>query len=577
MPSSTASRRLSVVLVLASLAAAVNADAGATRPADRLPVERPDDPPGVAAGAHPSSVAATTASVLTFGRFTHHQVNVNALGANITGDAANEPSLAVDPTNHDRMVIGWRQFDTVASNFRQAGYGYTTDGGMTWKTGKIQPGVFRSDPVLGVDSGGRFLYSSLTLSQVTGNPIAQLFASTDGGATWGPAVQAYGGDKQWMAVDRTGGPGQGFIYQAWSVVGNDYYPATFDRSTDGGATFQFPTEIDPSAPPIWGTLDLGTDDSLYVGGMDPNFGNITVARSSNASNGLATPAFTTVVADANDFINTGGPNPAGLNGQVWVAVDKSNGPRHGWVYELASVQTPTDPMDVMFCRSTDGGKTWSAPVRVNDDPLSSKAWQWFGTMSVGPDGRIDAVWNDSRLTGDSTRTALFYSSSFDGGTTWTANEQVSPVWNSMVGFPSQSKIGDYYHMVSDWTGADLAWANTFNGEEDVWYTRISPRPTAVADGERQPARLLGGAPNPFASATTIRFVVPVSGARVRLEVFDATGQRVATLADGPMPGGPQTAVWDGRDAAGRQVGAGLYLCRYQSGGVSGSAKLLRVR
>ena len=57
------------------------------------------------------------------GPFTSHQVNVNGSGQNITGDAANEPSIAVDPTDHNRMVIGWRQFNSVTSNFRQAGWG----------------------------------------------------------------------------------------------------------------------------------------------------------------------------------------------------------------------------------------------------------------------------------------------------------------------------------------------------------------------------------------------------------------------------------------------------------------------
>ena len=35
-------------------------------------------------------------------------------------------------------------------------------------------------------------------------------------------------------------------------------------------------------------------------------------------------------------------------------------------------------------------------VGVNDDPTGNGAWQWFGTMSVAPDGRIDAIWNDTR-------------------------------------------------------------------------------------------------------------------------------------------------------------------------------------
>jgi hypothetical protein len=42
--------------------------------------------------------------------FTIRQVNVDDAGQNILGDAANEPSLVIDPTNPKRMAIGWRQF-----------------------------------------------------------------------------------------------------------------------------------------------------------------------------------------------------------------------------------------------------------------------------------------------------------------------------------------------------------------------------------------------------------------------------------------------------------------------------------
>ena len=48
------------------------------------------------------------------------------------GDAANEPSICVDPTNRNKMAIGWRQFNSVSSNFRQGGWGYTTNGGTSW-------------------------------------------------------------------------------------------------------------------------------------------------------------------------------------------------------------------------------------------------------------------------------------------------------------------------------------------------------------------------------------------------------------------------------------------------------------
>ena len=47
------------------------------------------------------------------GKYQSVQVNVNAEGCNVVGDAANEPSIAIDPTNPNSIIIGWRQFDTV--------------------------------------------------------------------------------------------------------------------------------------------------------------------------------------------------------------------------------------------------------------------------------------------------------------------------------------------------------------------------------------------------------------------------------------------------------------------------------
>ena len=79
----------------------------------------------------------------------------------------------------------------------------------------------------------------------------------------------------------------------------------------------------------------------------------------------------------------------------------------------------------MFVRSTDGGLSFSTPVRINDDGLTNK-WHWFGTFSVAPNGRLDAVWNDSRNSvANNTDSQLFYSYSTDAGVTWSPNVAVS--------------------------------------------------------------------------------------------------------------------------------------------------------
>ncbi|MDO8631704.1 MAG: right-handed parallel beta-helix repeat-containing protein [Phycisphaerales bacterium] len=430
------------------------------------PLELPVLPPTRSIG---GSAAVSTAQRWTRGAFTSIQVNVDANGNNIRGDAANEPTIAVDPTDRSRIAIAWRQFDTIASNFRQAGVGYSHDGGDTWTARTLDPGHFRSDPVLAADSAGNFYFSSL--SSVTS---ADLFRSYDGGVTWLGPVSAFGGDKQWMIVDRTMSPGAGNIYQTWNAQSSCCGNTDFTRSIDGGLTFQSPQSI--PAPKIkWGTLDVGPDGTLYIAGSDLGQNTHLFTKSQNAKFRGQTPNFSPIsTINLGGFTNSGGPpNPGGLLGQVWIAVDRSNGPTRGNIYVLGSVNPPgPDPLDVMLIRSTDGGQSWSAPIRINDDPTDILAYQWFGTMSVAPNGRIDVIWNDTRNDPFVGFSEVYHSSSIDGGTTWSANVPISVPFNHSLGYPNQYKIGDYYHMVSDISGASLAYAATFNGGQDVYYLRI---------------------------------------------------------------------------------------------------------
>ena len=82
-------------------------------------------------------------------------------------------------------------------------------------------------------------------------------------------------------------------------------------------------------------------------------------------------------------------------------------------------------------------------------------------------------------------------------------------------------------------------------------------------------------PNPFNPSTIIPYQLPASG-HVRLEVFNVLGQRLATLVDAEQSAGVYAAQWDATDAAGRAVGAGVYIYRLSSGGMTESRRMVLV-
>src|SRR5262249_31333641 len=236
----------------------------------------------------------------------------------------------------------------------------------------------------------------------------------------------------------------------------------FSRSTDNGVTWGSLIAVPFQAE--FGTLDVDTNGNLFIGGEGDSNNIFYCIRSSNAQIGNQTPTFDQVTpVDMGGFLSGGGINPAGLDGQLFLAIDRSGMATNNNIYMLASVQPPgRTTTDVMFVRSTDDGLTFSAPLKINDDPVNPNKWHWFGTFSVAPNGRLDAVWYDTRNAANNTDSQLFYSFSTDAGVTWSPNVAVSDAFIPSEGYPNQSKIGDYITIVSDNTGGNVAYSATFN-------------------------------------------------------------------------------------------------------------------
>ncbi len=75
----------------------------------------------------------------------------------------------------------------------------------------------------------------------------------------------------------------------------------------------------------------------------------------------------------------------------------------------------------------------------------------------------------------------------------------------------------------------------------------------------------------------LTFALATAG-RARLAIYDVTGARRRTLADGAFDAGERTLDWDGRDDGGRPLAAGVYFARLEADGAEpASARFAHVR
>ncbi|HET7224997.1 MAG TPA: kelch repeat-containing protein [Candidatus Eisenbacteria bacterium] len=111
--------------------------------------------------------------------------------------------------------------------------------------------------------------------------------------------------------------------------------------------------------------------------------------------------------------------------------------------------------------------------------------------------------------------------------------------------------------------------------DDLWWLTWGA-PVAVGETPPPTAFALEAAPNPAPGATRIAFTLPVAGT-VRASVLDASGRSVRELALRAFPAGRATLAWDGRDAAGHAVAAGLYFVRVETTGASASRRIALIR
>ncbi len=105
---------------------------------------------------------------------------------------------------------------------------------------------------------------------------------------------------------------------------------------------------------------------------------------------------------------------------------------------------------------------------------------------------------------------------------------------------------------------------------------ISSEVNVSAGMEEKEFRLLQSYPNPFNASCKITFILPRNN-DVTLRVFAVDGSTIKTMANGPLPAGKHTLVWDGKDDYNQAVASGLYFYQIKAGDFSQTRRMLLLR
>lgn len=407
-------------------------------------------------------------------------------------DAINpaEVTIAINPKNPDNMIAA--SFQTGHPPKPRAGsYHYVTfDGGKTWKTVSTpnSANLVQGDDVLAFSNDGVAYHAHLSFDGIRlARPVRAengmiVNVSKDGGNTWSagtPAVNHVNTvipfeDKPGLVVDNAPGSRfKGQVYLAWTrfdVYGSadpeHHSQIYFSRSTDQGQTFTMPIRISDTGGDC---LDSDNTVEGAVPAVGPN-GEVYVVWAGplglvldKSTDGGLTFGKDKVIGNIPGGWDFGIEGLSRANGMPVTVVDLSNGPNKGTIYVNWIDARNGDP-DVFVMSSRDGGETWAAPVRVNDDAVRNGKAQFFTWMAIDPaDGSVNVVFYDRR-DGKGTQTSLTLARSVDGGRTFVNHKIDLPSFsvNERAFFGDYSSISAYdgrvvpvfMHFVND--GGNLA-------------------------------------------------------------------------------------------------------------------------
>ncbi len=446
-----------------------------------------------------------------------------------------ETWMTINPYNPAQIVASSNdsRYNGSGGQYKMAAY-YSHDGGANWSTsltpnnvGKwLEPasGVHFTnfDPGLAFDHEGNIYYcygfAQLKDGENLDNGVF-VNKSTDGGKTWqdpvpvalelsGSTSQPFH-DKFLIACDnQENSPYKGRVYVAWSVMDNGS-EIVLSYSEDG-ENFSFYESVSKHIKSVQSAMPVvGPDGELYVA-FRSHTGDETQAFINKSTDGgksllWSTPKRAQSVKTIGDYSTSTGRNALldkqdiRISSYPAIDVDRSNGPRRGWVYIVQSGVDGEGNSGIFFARSTDGGENWLNNVRADNNSLNNDCF--MPSISVDPaSGLIAILYYSSQNDPENVGADAYLAVSRDGGDTFQHVRLTGQTWYfndagdvSRQGGSLGNYWGDYTSIVAFnnkiypcfWMPAEPDLHNSYH-TNDAYTAILSPNPKPPTDLEAAP-------------------------------------------------------------------------------------------
>jgi hypothetical protein len=403
-------------------------------------------------------------------------------------DKPQEVSLAINPCDPTNAILSFHQVVGVGDDHSgipvDNHVAWTDDGGQTWQlAGPTSHPDYRVsiDATVAFDRRGHAYLTYIGIDRMSfftpttrhGNYILR---SVDGGRSWEPPLtlierpETDGGVFEHIPCaapdNHESSPFAGNVYLAWERIfpDNATTEMVFTRSTDGGETWLPPRVLSKHDTRIGAQPVIGADGTLYIMSFCswPKPTSQLFIKASrdggetfDEANLIVEPDFALFVERFNKA--GGGPSMAAHPkdpGRLIVTWgDKGAGDR-----------------DILCITSDDHGRTWSVPVRVNDDPLGNGRDQVMEQLAVDPlDGSVYMLFYDRRSDPNNVLATITLARSTDWGKTWT-----NYAWSEQAYDPTIGPLGEYLGLDARGGKVYAAWVENFPLVDPASYQAEEP-------------------------------------------------------------------------------------------------------